>query len=386
MSTSLAEQLKRLALPQTTALKRDKKRPSLLFDPKEAANLSKETVYQIGIDGLEELRNRDPVFAQFENTLFHITSKEFERSVETAEANQRLDKNVRRFLYLLSPYFLFNCSYKALEWLVHRYYIHEYNKEDLLMLILPYHDTNIFVRVLQLMNLKEANDAWVWLRSLQKHGIHLPKQTLYNHAASSVHFLEFVAKNTLAMIKEYKNPKSLTIVFNFYCTTFTGALEYSEEVNEAQISQMLPILIKGLSSDIADFAASSYVISAKLLTKTNLSDKILDKFIEKICQMNAPTLKTEALVLLIVLYQSQPQYSKMPILAIKHLQQKEGITKLIQKFNNDGIHIYPLLFVLIRNCTEMILLNDDCGNCKSFVNSLIDDTKIEDNYIDDILL
>lgn len=48
MATSLAEQLKKLRTPQTKILYQDKKRASLLFDPREAANLDKETVLSIG--------------------------------------------------------------------------------------------------------------------------------------------------------------------------------------------------------------------------------------------------------------------------------------------------------------------------------------------------
>ena len=47
--TSLAQQLQRLAVPHTrTVLATDKRRASLLFDPKEAANLDRETVYALG--------------------------------------------------------------------------------------------------------------------------------------------------------------------------------------------------------------------------------------------------------------------------------------------------------------------------------------------------
>ena len=47
--TSLAQQLKKLAVPHTQAvLGEDKRRASLLFDPKEAATLDKETVHAIG--------------------------------------------------------------------------------------------------------------------------------------------------------------------------------------------------------------------------------------------------------------------------------------------------------------------------------------------------
>ena len=47
-TTSLARQLKKLAAPQTTILKQDKRKPSLLFDPKEAASLDRDVVYEIG--------------------------------------------------------------------------------------------------------------------------------------------------------------------------------------------------------------------------------------------------------------------------------------------------------------------------------------------------
>lgn len=50
MTTSLAEQLKKLRTPQTDILLHDKKRVSLLFDQAEAANLDRETVLNIGKD------------------------------------------------------------------------------------------------------------------------------------------------------------------------------------------------------------------------------------------------------------------------------------------------------------------------------------------------
>lgn len=46
--TSLSRQLRKLAAPQTSLLKLDKKKPSLLFDPLEAANLDRDAVYEIG--------------------------------------------------------------------------------------------------------------------------------------------------------------------------------------------------------------------------------------------------------------------------------------------------------------------------------------------------
>lgn len=49
MSTSLAEQLKKLAVPQTSILIQGKTRPSLLFDPREAAKFDRDIFYETGI-------------------------------------------------------------------------------------------------------------------------------------------------------------------------------------------------------------------------------------------------------------------------------------------------------------------------------------------------
>ena len=49
--TSLSRQLQQLAVPYVqTAFASDKKKKSLLFDPKEAANLDRETIFALGND------------------------------------------------------------------------------------------------------------------------------------------------------------------------------------------------------------------------------------------------------------------------------------------------------------------------------------------------
>jgi len=141
--TSLAEQLLRLATPQTNALFHRKTRPSLLFDPSEAAEIDRATFYEIGsifytlvcysnvpfttsfqftgISGLNELKEVNEVFKEFRATLFDETSKNFERAVETFDVNHQLNEIIKKFLYLVSPYFLLKPTQKALEWLIVRY-------------------------------------------------------------------------------------------------------------------------------------------------------------------------------------------------------------------------------------------------------------------------
>lgn len=51
MATSLVAQLQRLAVPDTEQRKRPFTRPSILFDPKEAADIELDTILNIALSG-----------------------------------------------------------------------------------------------------------------------------------------------------------------------------------------------------------------------------------------------------------------------------------------------------------------------------------------------
>lgn len=144
--TSLAHQLKRLALPQSDPhLLSRREATSLLFDPKDAASMDRSTFYALGefypsletcnlhtllihltvlpppgCTGLEELLGIEPAFLEFQDTLFSRASLTLERSVQSKELNKKLDADISLFLTRLSPYFLLKPAHKCIEWLVHR--------------------------------------------------------------------------------------------------------------------------------------------------------------------------------------------------------------------------------------------------------------------------
>ncbi|KFZ49562.1 HEAT repeat-containing protein 1, partial [Podiceps cristatus] len=116
-----------------------------------------------GCTGLEELMGIDPSFEVFQSSLFSSTSKGLERSVQSKAVNQQLNKNISLFLIHLSPYFMLKPAQKCLEWLIHRFHIHLYNQDSLIGCVLPYHETNLFVRVIQLLNIKSPTHKWHWM-------------------------------------------------------------------------------------------------------------------------------------------------------------------------------------------------------------------------------
>lgn len=119
------------------------------------------------MNGFEELCLLDSGFQEFENILFSDQTLNFERSVQSKEVNESLNENIGRFLVRLSPYFLLSPAHKALEWLVHRFFIHFYNVDELMRCIFPYHEHNYFVRALQMIRFNDRPGSWNWLEPSQ---------------------------------------------------------------------------------------------------------------------------------------------------------------------------------------------------------------------------
>ncbi len=125
MPTSLAAQLARIAANSTNPLdlKAQKKAhsQSILFEPNIAANQDFETLYQLCIEGFEELCLIDRRFHIFTRSIFGEQSKREERSQMTAEQNEKLDGIINHFLYLVGARLLLKPALKTVEWLVRRF-------------------------------------------------------------------------------------------------------------------------------------------------------------------------------------------------------------------------------------------------------------------------
>jgi hypothetical protein len=65
-----------------------------------------------------------------------------------------LDASIDAFLTHLSPYFLLKPAGKAIEWLIRRFRINEFNIESVIACILPYHETKAFVAMVSTLRIE----------------------------------------------------------------------------------------------------------------------------------------------------------------------------------------------------------------------------------------
>lgn len=388
MSTSLAEQLKRLSKPQTKNLVDSKKRASILFDVKEAAAKDRETIYDIGLSGLHELISINATFQKFEHTLFDKTARDLVRSVENTDVNRNLDLTIKQFMYMLSPHFMLLPAHKCLEWLIRRFDIHEYNKDDFVMLILPYHETRMFIRCVQTMSLRDDKDKWYWLSVLQRPGITLSKQVLFNRAASDRFLLKFICSSTYEAVKELgARAYTLQTLFAFYTTTVLGAFETLSEITDSHIANIMRSVSKGLASTVIDFCAASLMIIGQLAIKSTLSEKFLNDVTMKVSKIAHPNLQIEAVLLLVIIYARQNSVKQISDELHRRLIANKWIPSTLNKlYIDDGINILPFYELLLTACLQNFQLKGpEWKQSIVFCENLLGDIKFHEHDVELII-
>ncbi|XP_016409958.1 HEAT repeat-containing protein 1 isoform X2 [Sinocyclocheilus rhinocerous] len=364
--TSLAHQLKRLALPQNDSnLLSRRVVASVLFDPKDAASMDRSTFYALGCTGLEELMGIDPAFSEFQETLFSQASLTLERSVQTKEVNKKLDKSISLFLTRLSPYFLLKPALKCIEWLVHRFHIHLFNQDSLIACVLPYHETKVFVRVIQLLKIEDPTHKWHWLHGLQKPGVPLARGTLLTHCYKDLGFMDFICSLVTDSVKAYSgfvrdgNCPQLRVIFSFYASTIVSALDSVEKITNSIIAKLLPFVQLGLKSNLLDYVAATYMIVCQMAVKVVMEAQLVDSLTVQLCKClrRTPQLSREGLSCIIILLQNQ----KEGVVGPKAFGYLCAIPTLVSTLQSIAtVHdISPLLRYLLPHLMHSVMAQDD---------------------------
>ena len=199
----------------TVLNKNPKHKPSVLYADSRAAasaDVPLTTIRENAIASLRYLcKNCSPLF-DFggENlpwkTLFGTKSLNFEHGLNTKETNAKFDRLIKDALYFLSSawgdsmYTVSGSSTSyvqlgankpssvlhALEYLIQNFYAHVHNAETLLVSFLPHHETFLFDRILQLIDLAQF-PHWSFLRPYSAaRGVNgLPRTAIAKWAAST---------------------------------------------------------------------------------------------------------------------------------------------------------------------------------------------------------
>ena len=295
MASALQQQLATIAANSTHQLdlKAQKTRhsKSLLFESRDATGQTFDTIYQICIEGFDELCQLDDRFASFRRNIFSEQSKNEDRTQMTAKENQQLNVVVEQFLGLLCGRVLLRPAIKAAEWLVRRFNVHEYNTEALLLTFLPYHSSQIFPTLLSILP-QQLPPTFKFLHPYVTSLQCPPRHAVVLAASKEVALLTALTEYTLKVTTlQYHS----TILLGFWTSVAAQAVDamadsarsgreaIRRQKEEDVILRVLPILNSALKiGNVPELYLGSCMIMMILANKVSLEDQVLNALMEAV--------------------------------------------------------------------------------------------------------
>ncbi|KAE9416313.1 hypothetical protein Angca_002451, partial [Angiostrongylus cantonensis] len=282
LMTLLSNQLQSLRTATAQHQTVERRHVSLLFEKKEAQQLDRESAYKIGCAGLQKLKQLDSIF-DGENDLFDESRIHFQRSMITKEENSVLNEKIDRFLFQLSPYMQHFACHQVLEWLVYRYQIYAYNAEAMIVTFLPFHETNVFGRMLSIIdyNFSTSKD-WGFLEGFRKKEYPVPFSAILKNTMSSTHSLitrisDHLNKGIQLVGEEFLE-KKCHMMFTFYAKLLIAALDDSTKINDVLLAKIIPLVAVGLKSSLPSFRQVSLMVVCKIAVSTKLTPDVSASF------------------------------------------------------------------------------------------------------------
>ncbi|KAJ1820338.1 snoRNA-binding rRNA-processing protein utp10 [Coemansia sp. RSA 2598] len=351
MATSLASQLYRMrTVDRMVSTERAQKiRASFLFDGKQAADMDTQTIFDIGQDGLRDLCKMNNRFQVYAKTLFSEAVKDMDRVLQTKEENDKLDETIRSFLFLLAPHFLTKPAGKALEWLIRRFRIQEFNAKDILAAILPFHETKAFLSMLTIITFTpEDMHLFGFLVTQRKARRLLDRATLMAQFLIDRSLLAFICN---AVFSASKKGIDYPGMHSFYATIVSQYIGKLGVVNDSAIQFVLPYVLDGLSLRSKDAQTAAYMVLGSLATRVTLTQKAAEQSLCAVAQEPADVRTMTMCLIQLMQTQVHMQNELLPKKLLRllaaHKSFPQTVAQLASAFDID-LFVQPLLTSLVH--------------------------------------
>ncbi|KAI1423612.1 armadillo-type protein [Xylaria sp. FL1777] len=295
MATALAAQLAQIAANSKTSLgvkaQKAAHSKSLIFEPRVATSQSFQTLYAICREGFDELCQLDSRFVPFGTTIFSEQSQDENRIHMTAAENAELDKKVDSFLHLAGARLRLMPTIKAIEWLVRRFRIHEYNTTTLLSTFLPYHTIPAFVTLLSILP-SDLPPVYKFLDPYKKSLVSPPRAVLVHRAIHQLDFLTTLSTYTLDTCRAQQHYPALISFWGGIMTeAVNGMLDKMrsgrgaiQKSNDEDLFRLIGPIIRDalVMSNVPGLQIACYMVLTVYVAKGNLDDGTISALMEQL--------------------------------------------------------------------------------------------------------
>ncbi|KAL8003681.1 putative U3 small nucleolar RNA-associated protein [Plasmopara halstedii] len=372
MASALANQLQQLREAGGGSKRRT---DTFLYEQREAARLDDETVYNLAWNGLLELKQLDARFEELDADthvakLFSRQRIHFHRSLITEKDAKELNTALDKVLDALSSYFLLGATHKVIEFLVRRYEIHRYNIDAVMSMIIAYHESSWFVRMVRILHIR--NTRWEFMLGVKTQGTPLLRAALVQRAIDESSVIDFVFNAAVRLGASHAKLTSL------YTLVVLQILEHSK-VSDPMLRWLIPQLLTALkSTQFPELQSSACMIVTKLAAKATLTGKVVDALVKSLLKHAQSGAQLNALLCAIFLAQTQPSFH-ISTRAGKHLVHMDNFVDYLRHATSkyDSAKFIRLLTVFLTQ--QMNSTHDGYFN---LLTALIESVSIVDELTD----
>ena len=351
---------------------------SLLFEPSVAANQSFDILYQICIEGFEELCALDTRFTKFRKSIFSAQSRTEDRTQLTAAENEGLDLVLQGFLGLVGARLLLRPALKALEWLVRRFRygaspifdchadrisllcsIHVYNAEYTVLTFLPHHATPLFTTLLSILP-KRLPPSLKFLHPYMNSLGNPPRSVVAYTSVHNTGFFRCLNGYVLAVSKaRYQHTALISLWASIVARTVDGRINASRsgrqnvqaQREEDFLVELLPILNDALNlHDASELVLGCYMVIVILTTKSDLDDHTLNALMVAVARSWTPD-TTEAGLRCLAALAEQKENIELPQRVLKALSNLKRPAARLKTLSKHQVS-QRLLLGLAKGCID----------------------------------
>ncbi|RVX72710.1 hypothetical protein B0A52_04108 [Exophiala mesophila] len=296
MASAFASQLRAIAANSSHELdlkaRREAHAQSLIFDQSVAVKQDWDTIYQVCLDGFQELCLLDSRLKEFDNNLFSPHSKEQDRDQLTKSQNDALSLVIERCLALIGAKVLLRPGIKAVEWLVRRFRAHVLDTTALLCTFLPYHESPVFRNILSLIPANKITNDWKFLGPYHKNAASVPRHVI---VYSATHNDAFFSTFNSYVLRACEDGGSQTQLLRFWGSlvveaitgrlqqTKSGRAEVQKQRQADALLKILPVLIGGFEiRTCPEMTICCFTISIVLASNAMLDDTVIDSLADAV--------------------------------------------------------------------------------------------------------
>lgn len=202
--------------------------------------------------------------------------------LQTREQNDLLDRAVENFLSLIAPRINLLPAMKAMEWLVRRFQIHVHNAETMLLAMLPYYSSSVFMRVLDVIPVP-LPQAFSFLTTPKKTYQNPSRNLLIRALATDSQLCELVSSYIIKCIKDHREYHNMLAFWSSVSIWTLVSMKENRANSEDIVDRFLPHIAQVIPlKKSPDAQIASYMILAVLGSQVTLKEDVLSAAIKSI--------------------------------------------------------------------------------------------------------